>query len=63
MMKPQIPGVVFTLDECEERGRKLARDGFAREHIDRALADRPYAKRRILFFYDEEKEQLGGIDA
>ncbi len=50
-----ISGVVFSVDECEQLGRQLARDGCTQEDLKASLADRPYALRRILHFYEKEK--------
>ena len=55
----KIDGVVFSLEHCEKIGRELATKGCTRDAIEKAMADRPYAKRRIFFFYDEELQERG----
>ena len=57
----KIGGVVFDLKRCEVIGRDLANRGCPRSAIETAMADRPYAKRRIFFFYDEELEKIGAL--
>lgn len=65
MTELKIPGVVFSLDQCETIAKELTAKNTPREDIKEEMCDRPYALRRVLYFFDGGKPGFvqGGPDA